>query len=351
MGQRIRSIVGLVVTLDRAGRCGSGPTWRPSRSARPTPRWVQRRAASQRAKSSAWSWVITRTWVPAGTAPSASSGTGEWWTRTRASPSARQRQPLVGELARRGSRRGAGRGRGPARIRASSSPTWPTPKIATDRHHGQRLEQQGDLAAAALAAVVGARLVGEAEDELLGRVGSARRASPGPGRRPSPRGCRRRRCPTTPPPTTTILAPASRGACPRTSATVTSTPASRSLPQPLDRAQPVHVRPPPPCGPPARTAGGGPAPPGPAGRARRPGSPSTTWSGAAPRARSDRPEDRLGRGRGGEVDAGARPARTPPTACAQRLAHRRTPASAAARRPPSSRRRRRPRGRARAGRR
>ena len=49
------------------------------------------------------------------------------------------------------------------------------------RHHGQRLEQQRDLAAAALAAVVGAGLVGQAEDELLGARSAGRRAAPGPG--------------------------------------------------------------------------------------------------------------------------------------------------------------------------
>jgi hypothetical protein len=41
------------------------------------PRWRHLRAASQIAKSSAWSCVITSTCVPDGTAPSASSGTGE----------------------------------------------------------------------------------------------------------------------------------------------------------------------------------------------------------------------------------------------------------------------------------
>ena len=102
---------------------------------------------------------------------------------------------------------------------------------------------------------------------------------------------------------TTILAPASRGACPRTEARVTSTPGPRCR----AAARPLPAS--------ARQA--------PAGRGLRlgrrlervrvgvglvgddPGAPSTTGrpGGRAAAGLLDRPEDRLGRGRRGQVDA------------------------------------------------
>ena len=48
------------------------------------------------------------------------------------------------------------------------------------RPHGQRLEEDADLAAAALAAVLGARLVAEGDGELLGRGRAVRRAADAP---------------------------------------------------------------------------------------------------------------------------------------------------------------------------
>ena len=94
------------------------------------------------------------------------------------------------------------------------------------RHHGQRLEQHGDLAAAALHAVLDRRLVRQVARRTT-RAGAAAleqrpRTAYGLGLEvaAADRAPRRRA-------ETTILAPASRGAWPRTSVTVTSTPASR----------------------------------------------------------------------------------------------------------------------------
>ena len=201
-----------------------------------------------------------------------------------------------------------------ARMRASSRPTWPTPKIATLGTTGSGSSSTDDLAAAALHAVLDRRLVGEVALERLGPGAAGSRAAPAHGVRPRPRGCRRRPSPTVRRAATTILAPASRGAWPRTSVTVTSTPASRDGAEVGDRL-----------------------PPG--GHTRHPGPDPV-----------ERPVDRLRRRRRGELDGDAgRPERR--ARLAQRLAHARTPASAAVRRRPSSRRPRRPRGRARAARR
>ncbi len=91
IGEWIRSMLRLVVTLDPESLPEPAPTSPTSRSGPTVPRWAQRSAASHRAKSSAWSWVMTSTCVPAGTVPSTSSGTGAWWTWTPARPSARRR--------------------------------------------------------------------------------------------------------------------------------------------------------------------------------------------------------------------------------------------------------------------
>ena len=115
-----------------------------------------------------------------------------------------------------------------ARIRASSRPTWPTPKIATDGTTGSGSSSTRHLAAAALHAVLERRLVGQVRGERLRRDRAGCRAARARGVRPPPRGCRRRSRPRSTSAETTILAPASRGAWPRTSVTVTSTPASRA---------------------------------------------------------------------------------------------------------------------------
>ncbi len=96
-------------------------------------------------------------------------------------------------------------------------------------HHGQRFEEQLDVAPAALAPVGGVGLVAEPYRHRLGCDRVRPRASAGRAREPWPRGCRRRPCPSCRAAETTILVPASRGACPRTLATVTRTPASRSV--------------------------------------------------------------------------------------------------------------------------
>ena len=69
-------------------RSGTAPTWPTTRSARSAPRWSARIAASQIARSSAWSWVSTSTWVPGGSSASTSSGsTGTGCTCTAATAS------------------------------------------------------------------------------------------------------------------------------------------------------------------------------------------------------------------------------------------------------------------------
>ena len=61
-----------------------------------------------------------------------------------------------------------------ARIRASSRPTWPTPKMRHGRYDGQRLEQHGHLSPAALHAVLERRLVRQVRGERLRRDGAGR---------------------------------------------------------------------------------------------------------------------------------------------------------------------------------
>ena len=148
---------------------------------------------------------------------------------------------------------------------------------------------------------------------------------------------------------TTILAPASRGACPRTSATVTSTPARRSARS--SSTAPSQ------CTSGLRRAGGrllGPRVQGRRGRVRAVGhdareSLDHVVGVRDPRAaRPPRRPPRAWPARRGRRWCPA--ARTPPPPGAAPRG-REAPASAAARRPPSSRRPRRPRGRARAGRR
>lgn len=99
---------------------------------RPTePRCVVRRAASQRAASSAWSWVMIRMCVPAGRSSRISSGSsGVWWTCTCATASDSASSRASVSVSARLSIRCRSRS-WRARIRASSRPTWPTPKIAT----------------------------------------------------------------------------------------------------------------------------------------------------------------------------------------------------------------------------
>ena len=89
------------------------------------------------ARSSTWSCVMTSTCAPSGRSASAASGTGSVRTRTvaTASPST----PLVpgtpirsgASISARESTRSSSIG-WRARMRASSRPTWPRPKIATD---------------------------------------------------------------------------------------------------------------------------------------------------------------------------------------------------------------------------
>ena len=75
--------------------------------------------------------VMISTWLPAGSSPSTSSGTGAWWRCTRASASAVTTPSRSGSTcAARESTRCSSRSCR-ARIRASSRPTCPIPKIAT----------------------------------------------------------------------------------------------------------------------------------------------------------------------------------------------------------------------------
>ena len=100
-----------------------------------------RSAVSTIARSSTWSWVMTSTCAPAGRSASTASGTGTWCTGSSHASATASREGAArlpgtpirsGESisARESTRSSSSSCR--ARMRASSSPTWPTPKIATD---------------------------------------------------------------------------------------------------------------------------------------------------------------------------------------------------------------------------
>ena len=181
------------------------------------PRWSSRMAASHRATSSAWSWVITSTCVPGGSSASTSSGsTGTGWTCTAATASA------SGPSASADRCSGAGVDQVQVEVVAGQDASELETDVADPedrdaRHHGQRLQQHRHLAAAALHAVLRSAPC---------RTGGSRTTrglvSPASSRARARRTASASRLP---PPTepvvavaeTTILAPASRGAWPRTS--------------------------------------------------------------------------------------------------------------------------------------
>ena len=226
IGVVIRAIVGRVVPLVR--ELASEPAHFADEPIRPIePRCSQRSAASHSAASSAWSWVMTSTWVPGGQLAEDQLGQhGTWCTCTRATASSRTAQPRRPRAApARESTRCSSRS-WRARIRASSSPTWPDPEDRDRGYDGQRLEQQGHLAAAALHAVLDGRLVGERHREQLGARRPASREQ-----RAGPLDRGRLEVAAADAPQVVVggddhLRAASRGACPRTAATVTSTPGS-----------------------------------------------------------------------------------------------------------------------------
>ena len=175
------------------------------------------------------------------------------------------------------------------------------------RPGGQGLQQDRHLPAATLPTVLVALVLVEPELQGL-RSGASRRRSARRARRTVASS-------RLPPPTlpqlwsapTTILAPASRGAWPRTAMTVDQHAGDAVPPQPLDRAQPVHVTPAPAPGP-ADCRGA------PRRSARRPSRARPTV------ACLDRPVDRLGRGRAAQVDRDARSTERG-DGVAQRLSH------------------------------
>ena len=173
------------------------------------------------------------------------------------------------------------------------------PEDRDRRHRRQRLEQHRDLAAAALHAVLGPGVLvraGTSSSRARSRrsaISSRARATAVSSRLPPPM------LPQVSAAPTTIFAPASRGACPRTATTVTSTPGGASRRSCCTRPNQSMRQ------ASASSACGSRPPPAVA-------SPPRPCS-AAP-GRLERPEHGLGRGRGPEVDRRARPARTPPTA-------------------------------------
>ena len=190
------------------------------------PRCSQRRAASHRAASSAWSWVMTSTWVPLGTPARTSSGSTAWCTRTRATASSRgARRSGVSCSARESTRCRSRSCR--ARMRASSSPTWPIPNTATDGStaSGSRRNvtspPQHWRPCSVRATWLSDRVICSGSTVPPASISRARSTAVA-SRLPPPM------LPQVDSAPTTILAPASRGACPRTATRVTSTPGRRS---------------------------------------------------------------------------------------------------------------------------
>src|SRR5215216_5865581 len=190
------------------------------------PRSPPRRMASHSAASSAWSWVMISTWVPGGSSPrtiSGSSGTRWTWRFATASDSGASRSSVScsGRLSTRCSWRSCR-----TRMRASSNPTWPTPKMATAGTTGSGSSSTVTVPPQHWTPCSTGALSDSAVSNSTGFA---------PGSASSSRARSTATASTLPPPIdphvsrtpTTSLAPASRGACPRTDATVTSTPGSR----------------------------------------------------------------------------------------------------------------------------
>ena len=238
------------------------------------PRWPQRRAASHSAASSAWSCVMISTWLPAGSSPSTSSGTTAWWRCTRAtacSMTTRSSWP-----ARESTRCSSTSWR--ASTSASSVPTCPTPKIAID---GTGRSGSNSSVTSPPQHCTPCWAGARSESRVTLVSGSVVDAAISPrawttaacSRLPPPIVPQVRSCPTT------IFAPASRGACPRTAITVTSTPGCRAR-RSSDTAVSQCISPPPPPGCARPTA----RPPPP--RTRPPASTGSPGRRCGPRART-----------------------------------------------------------------
>ena len=215
---------------------------------------------------------------PAAARPSTSSGsTGTWWTCTAATASASGASASASRCSGRESTRCRSRS-WRARIRASSRPTWPTPKIATDGTTGSGSSSTVTSPPQHCTPCWSGALSERCAVERLGRGRRRMRAAPARGVRPPPRGCRR-----------------------RSSAQV-------------DVARDDHLG----AGLARRVAadvGHRDEHAGLAGGAQRRPPPATTWScrGLPRPGAVERPVDRLGRRRRGELDARRRAARTPHT--------------------------------------
>src|SRR5690625_3731122 len=190
------------------------------------PRSSARSAASQIARSSAWSWVITSTWVPGGRsaiAHSGVSGSCRTCTSAMASASTASRSSVSCSVRESTSVRSTSCR---ARMRASSRPTCPTPKIATAPVTGIGSSSTVTSPPQHCTPNCNGALSDNDTCTSSGVVPPVRSISRAASMATASR---------LPPPTvsqtwsnpTTIFAPACRGECPRTCATVTSTPGER----------------------------------------------------------------------------------------------------------------------------
>ena len=216
-----------VPVAEQPGR-GTAPTWPTSRSARSdrggraaARRRRGRRPRRGRGSSPARGCPAAARRAPARAAPA----------RGGRAPRRRRRPAGASASASRCSARESTRCRSRswrARMRASSRPTWPTPKIATDGTTGSGSSSTVTSPPQHCTPCCDRGLVGEVAVERLG-AGAAGceqrpRAAYGLGLEVAAAD----RAPGHARAATTILAPASRGAWPRTSVTVTRTPASRA---------------------------------------------------------------------------------------------------------------------------
>src|SRR5690606_4175316 len=188
----------------------------------------RRSAASQIAMSSAWSWVSTSTCASSGSRSPAStdSGAGGWWNRTEALPPWRSaRCSGVRIVARESTRWRATSSR--ETMRASSCPTCPSPKTATvgrtpiGSSSTRTWPPQHWRPCSVLACSVRPNSTTSGPSARCASIPRARSTAV-ISMLPPPM------LPQVLAPETTIFVPASRGACPRTSMTVTSTCATPS---------------------------------------------------------------------------------------------------------------------------
>ena len=236
---------GLVVPVGEQGRAEARPLRRRADQAdRPEVR-RSRSAASQSATSSAWSCVITSTWCPSGSSPSTSSGSTARGARATAARRRRRAAASRSAASCVGTRVDqvqvevvAGPGSGPAPARRARRRRPPPPaRTGSGSSSTVTSPPQHCTPCSPGALSTGRRERHRRAARRLAASSSRARATAVASRLPPPT------LPHVASAATTIFAPASRGAWPRTDDHVTSTPGAASPAQLLHRLSQSMVTP------------------------------------------------------------------------------------------------------------